>query len=57
MLTNDLLHILVCPVCKGTLELPDNGQSLFCPACEKEYPVRDGIPVLLQDQDTRKAAS
>ena len=57
MLTNDLLHILACPVCKGTLELRDNGQSLFCPACEKGYPVRDGIPVLLPDEGTDKAAS
>lgn len=50
MLPHDLLDILVCPVCKGPLEVRDNGQSLFCPACERDYPVREGIPVLLPDE-------
>jgi uncharacterized protein YbaR (Trm112 family) len=50
MLPHDLLDILVCPVCKGPLEARDNGQSLFCRGCEREYPVREGIPVLLPDE-------
>lgn len=56
MLSNDLLNILVCPVCKGRLETRDNGQSLFCRTCEREYPVRDGIPVLLPDEGKDQAA-
>jgi uncharacterized protein YbaR (Trm112 family) len=50
MIPQDLLEILVCPVCKKSLILSANGDSLKCSACHRVYPVRDDIPILLEDQ-------
>jgi uncharacterized protein YbaR (Trm112 family) len=50
MIPQDLLEILVCPVCKRTLALKDEGQSLKCAQCRRVYPVRDGIPIMLVDE-------
>ena len=49
------MDILVCPVCKGKLELSveeENekeivGGSLYCPKCSEHYPIVDAIPNLL----------
>ena len=43
----DLYDILVCPVCKGDLTRGD--KTLTCAACERTYPIVDGVPVLLPD--------
>lgn len=45
-----LLEILVCPLCKGKLLLKDN--ELICRFDRLAYPIRDGIPVMLE-QDAR----
>lgn len=45
-----LLDILVCPVCKGNLEYRKEAQELVCPACKLAYPIRDGIPVMLENE-------
>ena len=50
MIPQDLLEILVCPVCKKPLVLKDGGQSLKCAECRRVYPVRDGIPIMLVDE-------
>ena len=50
MIPQDLLDILVCPVCKKSLVLKDQGLSLKCSECRRVYPVRDGIPVMLVDE-------
>lgn len=50
MIPQDLLDILVCPVCKKPLQLKENGASLKCTACRRVYPVRDNIPILLIDE-------
>jgi uncharacterized protein YbaR (Trm112 family) len=43
----DLLQeVLVCPVCKGKLEFPEN-TKIHCPQCNLNYPVKDGIPEML----------
>lgn len=52
MIPQDLLDILVCPVCKKPLLVKGNGESLKCGECHRVYPVRDDIPVLLVDQAT-----
>lgn len=46
----DLLSILVCPACRGSLMLKDHEEGLCCLACAKVYPVRDGIPVMLAEE-------
>ncbi|HET7650444.1 MAG TPA: Trm112 family protein [Gammaproteobacteria bacterium] len=45
-----LLEILVCPVCKGRLVYRKSEQELVCKADRLAYPVRDGIPVMLEDE-------
>jgi uncharacterized protein len=45
-----LLSILVCPVCKVKVELTKDGQGLKCSQCKRLYPVKDDIPVMLVDE-------
>jgi hypothetical protein len=47
---NKLLEILVCPLCKGPLEYKKESQELICKADGLAFPVRDGIPVMLEDE-------
>ncbi|MCV6614203.1 MAG: Trm112 family protein [Cellvibrionaceae bacterium] len=50
MLDKKLLSILVCPVSKGPLEYNQDQQELICYASGLAYPVRDGIPVMLEGE-------
>lgn len=45
-----LLEILVCPVTKGALIYDKKKQELLSKAARLAYPVRDGIPVMLEDE-------
>lgn len=45
-----LLDILVCPICKGNLEYRKAQQELVCHSCRLAYPIRDDIPVMLEDE-------
>jgi uncharacterized protein len=45
-----LLEILVCPLCKGPLIERRNDGELVCLADRLAFPVRDGIPVMLEDE-------
>lgn len=45
-----LLELLVCPVTKGPLDYDRDKQELISRSARLAYPVRDGIPVLLEDQ-------
>ena len=47
---NKLLELLVCPVTKGPLELNRDTQELVSRSARLAYPVRDGIPVLLENE-------
>lgn len=48
-----LLEILVCPVCKGPLEGRAAAGELICKGCRLAYPVKDDIPVMLEDEARR----
>jgi uncharacterized protein YbaR (Trm112 family) len=48
-----LLEILVCPVTKTTLEYDAKAQELVSPAARLAYPIRDGIPILLEEEARR----
>lgn len=48
-----LLEILVCPLCKGPLLHRKEAGELLCKADRLAYPVRDGIPVMLEDDARR----
>lgn len=45
-----LLEILVCPLCKGPLVYRKDRQELICKADRLAYPIRDDIPVMLEDE-------
>lgn len=45
-----LLDILACPICKGKLEYLKAAQELVCKFDRLAFPVRDGIPVMLEDE-------
>src|SRR5665647_156354 len=47
MLSHELLQILACPVCKGELLQSSDGSSLHCKPCSKDYPIVEGVPMLL----------
>jgi len=45
-----LLEILACPLCKGELRYDQNKQELICRFDGLAFPVRDGIPVMLEEE-------
>ncbi|UTW08394.1 Trm112 family protein [Pseudomonas benzenivorans] len=45
-----LLDILACPLCKGPLKLTADKHELICKADGLAFPVRDGIPVMLESE-------
>ena len=48
-----LLEILVCPLCKGPLVYRKDAGELVCKADRLAFPVKDGIPVMLEDDARR----
>jgi len=49
-LDRKLLEILACPICKGPLVYMKENAELICKADRLAYPVRDGIPVMLEEE-------
>jgi uncharacterized protein YbaR (Trm112 family) len=49
-LSKELLDILVCPQCKGEIELTPAQDGLVCSVCKLCYPIKDDIPVMLIDE-------
>tara|TARA_B100001123_G_scaffold324546_1_gene364568 strand:+ start:326 stop:517 length:192 start_codon:yes stop_codon:yes gene_type:complete len=45
-----LLELLVCPVTKGQLIYDKEGQELISKSARLAYPIRDDIPVMLEDE-------
>lgn len=45
-----LLDILACPLCKSSLVFDNDKQELICKADKLAFPVREGIPVMLEDE-------
>lgn len=45
-----LLDILVCPVCKGPLLYKKSAAELICKGDRLAYPIRDDIPVMLEQE-------
>ncbi|UZJ45039.1 Trm112 family protein [Marinimicrobium sp. C6131] len=50
MIDKKLLSLLVCPVSKAPLEYDAEKQELVCRASHLAYPIRDGIPVMLESE-------
>ena len=51
-----LLEILVCPLCKGKLVYIKSAQELICKADRLAFPIKDGIPVMLEEEARELAA-
>jgi len=49
MIDKKLLDILVCPLCKSPLIYDKSKQELICRADRLAFPIRDDIPVMLED--------
>jgi hypothetical protein len=45
-----LLDVLVCPLCKGSLQYDKAAQELICKADKLAYPIRDDIPIMWAEQ-------
>lgn len=48
--SQQLLDLLVCPLCKTPVKLTSDEKGLKCATCRRVYPVRDDIPVMLVDE-------
>ena len=45
-----LLDILACPLCKSAVQFDQENNELICKADGLAFPIRDGIPVMLENQ-------
>jgi uncharacterized protein YbaR (Trm112 family) len=50
MIDKKLLDILACPICKSSLRYDKTRQELICRADRLAFPIRDDIPVMLEDE-------
>jgi len=50
MVDSTLLEILACPLCKGPLHYDKSAQELICKVDRLAYPIREEIPVMLEDE-------
>ncbi len=50
MIDRELLAILACPKCHGPLSLNEERAILKCGRCHRAYPIRDNIPILLEEE-------
>lgn len=55
-MSEQLLDILACPVCKGPLKWLGDTREYLCRPDRLAFPVQDGIPVMLPDQARRLSA-
>ena len=49
-ISKELLDILACPKCKGSIELNQTQDGLICRQCKLIYEIRDSIPIMLIDE-------
>lgn len=49
-MNHKLLDVLVCPICKGDLVYKKDSEELICRFDKLAYPIRDDIPVMLEDE-------
>jgi uncharacterized protein YbaR (Trm112 family) len=48
-----LLEIIVCPICTAGLNYKKSEQELICKPCSLAFPIKDGIPVMLEGEARR----
>ena len=47
---HELINILACPICKGKLKFDAKNNVLVCRFDKVAYPIKDGIPVLIESE-------
>ena len=50
MISKELLDILACPKCKGSVKLTEKKDGLVCESCKLIYEIREDIPIMLIDE-------
>ncbi len=50
MIDRELLDILACPVCKGNIRHDAPEDKLTCVSCGRRYPIRENIPIMLEEE-------
>jgi len=48
MMDKELLEILACPACKAEVKM--EAEKIICTECDRRYPIREGIPVMLVEE-------
>jgi len=48
MIDDELLKILACPLCKADVILKE--EKIVCTKCQRRYPIKDGIPIMLIEE-------
>lgn len=48
MISQELLEVLACPVCKKSVQLKED--KLICSQCRLAFPIKDDIPVMIKEQ-------
>jgi len=49
-ISQELLDILACPKCKGSLRLTEANDGLVCEACRLVYAIKEDIPIMLAEE-------
>ena len=49
-ISQELLEMLRCPVCKARVYIEPDKNRLKCESCRRVYPIRDDIPVMLAEE-------
>ncbi len=49
-ISKELLDILACPLCKEPVHLVEDESGLKCLKCRRVYPIKDDIPVMLEEE-------
>ena len=49
-ISQELLEMLRCPVCKARVHMEPDKSALKCESCRRVYPIRDDIPVMLAEE-------
>ena len=52
MLSKELLEVLCCPKCRAGLTYDDAKQTLTCTRCGHVFEIRDGIPIMIIEDDS-----
>lgn len=47
MIDSKMLDILACPACRGDIEYDARNEKVVCTQCSRDYPVKNGIPVMI----------